>query len=162
VQFDRRIHKLIKVRGDFVEEYIHNEDGTNTFVNRYLNPVKCRKEKNKEEKQSHVIDNLDLQAVFNHSAKHLDVVDRYEQYKATTDIDELAKNYYDKLGEMLDKEADNELDCHDLLFDMSDALKSYHVSKQTLSKLLIKMLSEMDEKDIPIDLMLCCLKAYTK
>ena len=26
VQFDRRIHKLIKVRGDFVEEYIHNED----------------------------------------------------------------------------------------------------------------------------------------
>ena len=127
-----------------------------------MNPVKCRKEKNKEEKQSHVIDNLDLQAVFNHSAKHLDVVDRYEQYKATTDIDELAKNYYDKLGEMLNKEADNELDCHDLLFDMSDALKSYHVSKQTLSKLLIKMLSAMDEKDIPIDLMLCCLKAYTK
>lgn len=106
-QFDGRISKVFKVRDNYIEEYDHHEDGTNTLVGKYLSPIVCRKQKNKEEKQAHPTDSINIQEVLDYEAECLEVADRYETYKASCNVDELTDRQplQDKQGQLISEES---------------------------------------------------------
>lgn len=147
VQFDRRIHTLIKVKSKYIEEYIHHDDGTNTLLKRYHNPIYSLKEKNKREGKIKRMNGIGLQDILDYSAKDHDIVSDYEDFKNNTPVDELA-SFDSGLNTMKGKPVNE--DAISLIFEK--AIEEYAklgISRVEAIKYLISRLKFYTEPGLP-------------